>query len=278
MNNPPTKPDIEELKVFTDPRCLTIYIPFTDPLATADQNRIIMKNTLREAEGVLTKVHMDVQQIKKALAPAHGLLKDTSFWPPKHESVALYVLPDYFRSFRLPGISIPVKLSVKKGFDLKPLEEALAENVHYFVLALSHKHTQLYEGDRFNLSPIQLDGVPADMKTALGIDEYPKSLQTHTVAPASKEHNSEAFHEQYEVSHTDKEMLMEFFRLIDRKLRPILRKSNAPLVIGGVKYLTAMYRKANTYPNLLHKDIAGNLDKQRSDAIRAAAWEIVAAH
>lgn len=275
MNNVPTKQNIEELKVFTDPHCLTIYLPFTDPLATADQNRIVMKNTLRDAETMLAKIKMDARDIKKTMKPAYDLLKDKMFWPPKRESIALYALPDYFHIFSLPDISIPIEIRVKRGFDLQPLKDALAENARYFVLALSHKHTQLYEGDHFKLEAVELDGVPSDMKTALGIDEYPKSLQTHTVAPTSKQNNSEAFHEQYEVSHTDKDMLLEFFQLIDRSLHPILRKNSEPLVIGGVDYLTAMYRKINTYPNLLAQNISGNLDKTNPDEIRAAAWVIV---
>ena len=275
MNNVPTKQNIEELKVFTDPHCLTIYLPFTDPLATADQNRIVMKNTLRDAEAMLAKVKMDARDIKKTMKPAYDLLKDNAFWPPRHESVVLYALPDYYRIFNLPGVSIPIETMVKRGFDLQPLIDALAENAHYFVLALSHKHTQLYRGDRFKLEAVELDGVPSDMKTALGIDEYPKSLQTHTVARTSKQNNSEAFHEQYEVSHTDKDMLLEFFRLIDRSLHPILRKNSEPLVIGGVDYLTAMYRKINTYPSLLDQNISGNLDKTNPDTIRTAAWAII---
>lgn len=275
INNTPTNRDIEELNVFADPHCLTIYLPFTDPLATADQNRIVMKNMLRDAETMLAKVKMTDRDIKKTTKPAYDLLQDKMFWPTKLESLVLYALPDYFRIFSIPDISIPVEIRVKRGFDLQPLKDALAENARYFVLALSHKYTQLYGGDRFKLEAVELDGLPSDMKTALGIDEYPKSLQTHTVAPTSKQNNSEAFHEQYEVSHTDKDMLLEFFRLIDRNLQPILRKDNAPLVIGGVDYLTAMYRKVNTYSNLLAQNISGNLDKTNPDAIRAAAWVIV---
>lgn len=275
MSKAPTEQDIEELKIFTDPHCLTIYIPFDDSAATADGNRIVMKNILRDAEKALVKAHADTREIIAVLEPAHDLMKNMAFWPTRRESIAIYSVPDFFRSYRLPDISIPIELRVGRGFDVGPLEEALAENIQYFVLALSHKHTRLYRGDRFDLQVVELDGVPTDMKTALRIDEFPKSLQTHTVAPTSKVNESEAFHEQYDVSHTDKEMLLEFFRLINRSLQPMLLDSNIPLVIGGVEYLTSMYRKVNTYPGLLDKAIIGNLDRKNLDEIRAAAWTIV---
>lgn len=281
MVNFPTETQLKELKTFRSARCLSLYVPFIDPNSATNPNRIELKNILVEAERALIADGLSPKDTKKTLQPIFDLLDGDEFWPPRHESLALFAHKKLFHYFHVPPGSVPEQMSIGKGFDLAPLEQAMADNQHYYVLALSHKHVRLYEGDHYQLKPVKLDNFPTDMKTTLNIDEYPHSRQTHTISPSGKgrangsERGAEGYHDHAEVTNTDKDMLVEFFRQIDKYLHKILNKERLPLVIGGVSYLLPIYRKVNTYPGLLPTAITGNLDRSDLPTIRTKAWSLI---
>lgn len=275
MINFPSQGELNELKAFDEPYCLSIYAPFIDPNAATNPNLIELKNILREAETALLSTGTKPKDVKKTLRPARLLLEDHEFWPLHHESLVLFMHPKLFRYYHIPNHSAPYILTVEKGFNLKPLEKVMNENRSYFVLALSHKNVHLYEGDHYQLKPVRLKNFPTDMKEALNIDEYPHSRQLHVVAPVSEGKGSEGYHEQYDVSKTDKAMLLQFFRLIDKRLHSFLQKKQLPLIVGGVGYLLPVYRQANTSKYLLPDIIKGNIEHTNLDVIRQRAWSLI---
>src|ERR1019366_908886 len=113
---------------------------------------------------------------------------------------------------------------------------ALADNERYYVLTLGHKNVHLYEGDHYSIRDVQLKDFPSDMKETLNIDEYPKWRETHEIAPSYMGKGSEAVHGQYNVSQIDKEFLVKYFRLLDKRLHSFLRPKDSPLIIAGVGY------------------------------------------
>ena len=275
MINFPSQQELNELKAFHEPFCLTIYVPLIEPNAATNPNRIEVKNLLREAETALQSAGVKPRDIKKTLRPARLLLDNHEFWPIHHESLVLFMHPKLFCYYHIPDHVTPYLLTVETGFNVDPLLQAMQNNQQYYVLALGHKNVRLFEGDHYNLKPVQLKDFPADMKEALGIDEYPKFRETHTIAPASSGKGSEAYHGQYNVSQTDKDMLLEFFRRIDHRLHGFLFQHRRPLIIAGVNYLLPIYRQANTYPGLLTGAITGNQEYVDLQTIKEKAWQIV---
>ena len=272
----PNQSDIDELKAFEEPYCLSIYVSFMEPNVATYPNRIELKNLLREAETALLSVGAGQNDVKKTLRPARLMLENHEFWPIHHESLVLFMHPKLFRYFHIPHQKMPYMLTVEKGFNLAPLLEVMEGNKHYFVLALSHKNVHLYEGDHYQLKPVHLKHFPADMKETLVIDEYPSWRESHEIAPSYMGKGSEATHGQYNVSQTDKAMLLEFFRRIDHYLHNFLFKQQRPLIIAGVNYLLPIYRKVNTYPGLLPNVITGNQEHVDLQTIRENAWHVVA--
>ena len=86
---------------------------------------------------------------------------------------------------------------------------------------------------------------------------------------------SEAYHGQYNVSQTDKAMLLEFFRRIDKRLHTFLQTKQKPLILAGVGYLVPIYRQINTYQHLLPSSIGGNLERTKPDSIREHALSLI---
>jgi len=87
------------------------------------------------------------------------------------------------------------------------------------------------------------------MKSSLMLDDFQKERDSHTVGPTSMGKGSEVSHEQYEVSTVKKQLMLEFFRNIDRRINEVLTKDN--------------------------EAIPGNLEQTRTDDIRQKAWRIV---
>lgn len=275
MINFPNPQELNELKTFSEPFCLTVYAPIIDPSAATNPNRIEVKNMLREAETALLSAGVKPRQVKKTLRPARLLLEDHEFWSIHHESLVLFMHPQLFRFYHIPDHTTPYMLTVETGFNLEPLLQAMQNNQQYYILALGHKNVRLYEGDHYSIKPVQLKNFPSDMKGTLGIDEYPKFRETHTIGPASKGKGSEAYHKQYNVSQTDKAMLLEFFRRIDQRLHNFLTYRKKPLVLAGVNYLLPIYRKVNTYPDLVSGAITGNQDYPNLQSLKDKAWQMV---
>ncbi len=271
----PSLQELKELQSFKEPFCLTVYVPLLDANVTTNPNRIELKNLLREAEKALLSAGVKPLDIKKTLKPARSLVADHKFWPIRRESLVLFLHPKLFRFYHIPDHATPYQLTVETGFNVEPLLHVMKDNQQYYVLALGHKNVQLFKGDHYSIKRIRLKNFPSDMKKVLNIDEYPNWFEKHKIAPSYMGKGSEAFHGQYNVSQTDKDMLLKFFRRIDRRLHKFLTQRHKPLVIAGVNYLLPIYRKVNTYPELLSGTITGNQDNVDLQTLKDKAWSIV---
>lgn len=251
---------IKELNAFKEPSCLSIYISEVDFASGSNAEEIQLKNLLKEGEKRLAAGGVETNAIKKTTQPAWKLLEGNEFWPLPRTGAALFMHPGMFRYYHLPNHAIPTSISVGRGFNLKPLQKELKNVEPYYLLAISHNHVQLYEGNQYQLRPVYIKNFPTNLKRALNIDEYPNERQTHTIAPASLGKGSEAFHGQYNPKQVDKTMLLQFFRLIDGQLRKFLKNKDVPLILACVGYLVPIYKQANTYPHLSGQWVKGNPD------------------
>lgn len=154
----------------------------------------------------------------------------------------------------------------------------MKNNIDFYVLTLSHNKVKLYKGDQYGLMPVTLKSLPTDMKSALNIDEYPNWRETHTIAPTRTGKGSEAYHGQYNVRQTDKIMLEQYFRSINKHLHTFLHLKREPLLLAGVNYLLPIYRHVNTYPFLLPQSLLGNVDRMNLNDLHLKAWPLIKQH
>lgn len=271
----PTTDELTLLQGIDQENCISIYAPFIEPNAATNPNRLALKNLLQEAEKKMLLAGMTPKEIKQTLHAATDYINGPDFWPIQHESIALFMHQKFFRSYHIPEPDIPERIVLANKFDLKPLKKALKKNRPYYLLTLDHNHVAIYKGDHYGLQPLESKDFPMNMKEALRIDEFPQWLETHGVAPARMGKGARTFHGQYNVAETDKIMLKQFFRMIDTKLKRLLKASKDPLIIAGVNYLQPIYRSVNTYPHLLKEAVDGNVTKERLDILRDKAWKII---
>lgn len=275
MIDMPTPEELKTLGAVKKQGCVTMYVPYLDPKTSAEATRLNFKNLLREARTELTSCGITDGSARKTLRPLLALLSDDSFWLKHHESLAIFAHNKFFKTYSFHNSSLTSMVTVGDHFNIVPLEKIVSDNERYFVLALSHNDVKLFEGDRYDLHEVQLEGLPNNMEKALNIDERYSWSETHEIAPSYTGKGSEAYHGQYNAKQADKVMLKEFFRRIDRRLGAFLSRNGAPLIIAGVNYLLPIYRKVNTYPNLVPEFITGNLEHSSYDSIRMKAWSTI---
>ncbi len=273
----PTKTEIKALKGLRQPHSLTIYLPYVSSNSSSsdDPNRIQLKNLIKEANNLLQLHKIDKKEIKSILKPAQDLIDGNEFRNNYKRGLALFIRKDFFQYYRLPAEDIKQYVVVGKGFKLKPIVDLQENNYNYYVLHVGYHGAHLFKGDRYQIKKIKFQKKSVDMKQDLGIDELPREIQTHQVAPTIIGKGAERPHGQYNASQVNKNMLIKFFRKIDRRLNSKIRGKSLPLILAGVDYILPIYRQANTYPHLLDQEILGNLENASHDRIRENACEII---
>ena len=272
-----TKAAVEELRAFRAPHCVTMYVPFIKPEGSRDPNPILLKNLLREAGKSLHDRNVRQDVISRTLARPRELLENGELRPAGRAGLALFMHEDFFRFYQMPDDSVRQSVRIGNTFYVRQLRNALDGGEHYFLLALSHNGTRFFTGDRYSLRTLKLAQLQGGVRETLRIDEFPQSRELHPLgSPLMHGKGSEGYHQQYEVSQTDKTMLLDYFRRIDAMICPFLKRRGQPLILAGVEYLLPLYRQANTYPYLLTVGITGNFDRTNVAALHAKAQKVLA--
>lgn len=267
----PTATQLAALRAHEQENSISIYVPYTPPSSSDNPNRIQFKNALKETRRLLRDNNMASREIDELLSPAEKLIDGDEFRSLDAHSLAVFIGQDFFARYHLPSEGIEPLVAVETKFHTLPLDELARSNRAYYVLLLNHNDVQLLKGDQYQIERLPVEGLPSNMVESLGIDEYPRTRQLHSVASASQGKGSEQYHGQYNESQVDKDMLTDFFRRIDHRLHEVIKDTETPLIISGVDFLLPLYRQVNTYPNLSSGEIRGNFEHEPLNDLRDRA-------
>ena len=134
-------------------------------------------------------------------------------------------------------------------------------NLSFYLLSLNLKRVKLYRVSRDEIYEISITGIPKSLKEAIGKDEFEKQLQAHSTTGISERSGKRIFHGHGVGTNHHKNLILSFFRSIDKGLNKTLAEKELPLVIAGVDYLLPIYKKANKYSHLVKKGIIGNPER-----------------
>jgi hypothetical protein len=163
---------------------------------------------------------------------------------------------------------------VDDRFHVTPLLPLLAGDGHFFVLALSQNQIRLLEGTRDRMEEVDLPGVPLGVRDALQGEEVQKQLQRYVVDRGGVGAGG-IYHGHGHPDEGQAERILRYFRKVDRGLREVLAGERAPMVLAAVEHLAPIYRKANTYPQLVDEVLAGSPEGLSPHELHARAWPIV---
>ncbi len=256
----------------TEP-CVSIFLPTARGGNETWQGPIRLKNLLRQAEQKLGARWRKAGNGKGFLEPALALCENSGFWLHQGDGLALFRSPERFSYYRLP-LKFDELVVVTERYHLKPLLRMFTEDGRYYVLSLSKNGVKFLECTRHGAREIALGPeVPAslrELREMAGVERHPV---VH--APSAKlqghGHGTRA-------GDDDKQELKEYFRLVDRAVREIVKEDKSPMVLSGVEYEQALYREITALASLVPRGVAGSPEGRSLSQLRDAAWAIVEPH
>ena len=105
---------------------VSVYMP-THRVGEVEQDRIRLRNLLRETEDHLIGYGLRIPDARSLLGPARQLLDDSHFWQYLSDGLALFLSAGLYRYYRVP-ISFPELAVVAQRFHIKPLIPLLSKN------------------------------------------------------------------------------------------------------------------------------------------------------
>lgn len=258
--------------------CISIYLPTHESGPEIQQDKIRLKNMLRQAAKELNRMGIDGARSEQVLKPAKKLLDDSEFWKYQANHLALFLSVAGYDIYRLP-ITLSEQLHAGSSFHLKPLFSLLAEDTTFYILAVSQNQVRFFEADRYRVSQIELSSLPDNLADVLTLYESQKQLQLRTGMPSGKGARGGLYHGHGGGGDValHKLRVREYFQRIDAALRDFLKPNQAPLVFAGVEYLYPLYREVSSSGNLLDEIVSGNPEQLELGTLHQKAWSVVAA-
>jgi hypothetical protein len=164
---------------------------------------------------------------------------------------------------------------VDNHFDVRTLIALEAAHKSFSVLGLSQKRTRILKctEDAFAEVPFP-PGFPSSLADATQTSQPDHVLDNRMTGGPSIGTGTVMFGTSTDREAKD-EYLLHFFRDVDNAVNAIMRRSGGPLVAAGVEHEIALYRRVNTYPELVEAGIQGAPDGMESGEMHRRALELL---
>jgi len=272
-----TRSELQEIINARGTACVSIYLPMVRAGADVQGNATRLKNALSEAQEALRAWDWRQPEIDDLLAQPRKLLTESPFWREQLDGLALFLSPDFYRTYRVPVEFEPLTL-VAERFHIKPLLPLFTDDGRFYILALSKKQVRLFQGTRLAVDEVELEDTPLSMAEALW-DDPERELQHHTTTSGVKGPGASApevvHHGQGTPDSEELHQLRRYLQKVSAGVQKQLRDEEAPLVLAGVDYLHPIYKEVDDSPHLLDEGILGNPDRSSAKELHEKAWSIV---
>lgn len=115
-----SRSDLTELVEAAPSIAVSLYLPMQTLGRETQQNRIILKNLLRQARDQLARLDVNETEADALLSPAVDLIKEHDFWQHQAPGLALYLPDAGMRAVKLP-VAVPELAVAGIGFHILPL-------------------------------------------------------------------------------------------------------------------------------------------------------------
>ena len=244
--------------------CVSVFMPTFVAGKEAEQDAIRLKNLLDEAEYQLAN-RVKHRESKAMLEAGRSVPENADIWNHRDRGLAVFLADGVCEVFRTP-FALPESVHVGNHFRFRPLLPALEKNDNFYVLTLSQHNPALYRSRAQAIEPVEVDRMPANLRTALNLDTPDRSGQLHTTERVAVGKTATAFHGHAEVD-TTKQQLEKYFRLVDQAVVNSIGKATTGrdasplLVLACVDSMVPIYQQINSYPNLAPVHVSGNVER-----------------
>jgi len=262
-----TRHELLQLADSDDAPRVSIYLS-TSRDSSVSALRIAWANLIRSAERQL-KDDGGAGEARRLLAPARRVVDGRD----AHARGVAYFSSDGFSRTLSVAIRVPTTAVVGGRCYLRPLLPLLEPTDRYYVLGLSRDDVRFFAGTRELVKELSLDGLPLAPLASMPRERRPAGA---LVADRGSTGIRGMWHGVGGVvDDLDRQRVVAHFHEVDAAVNKILRNVGAPLVLGGVGYLHALYRGVNSYPVLVPEGITGGLRDMTTKRLHQQAWPLV---
>jgi hypothetical protein len=223
------------------------------------QDAVRLKNLVTAAENQLIARGMRGVEAREFLGPMLKLPHDGAIWGKRQHGLAIFrsegVLFNYWLATPLDEAVI-----VGQRFHVKRLLPAISASQQFYILAVSRNRVRLLKATWHGIENLHPPGLPANIKEGLNLQIADRGEQVHSAMRGDLGKEAGVFHGQGGHRDTLKEELVEYFRLIAESVRPVLRETPLPLILAGVEYELALFRKVSEYTHIADEMLRGSFD------------------
>ncbi|WP_298448771.1 hypothetical protein [uncultured Marinobacter sp.] len=257
----PSAKEIGDLNLVRSDAAISIYLPTTPLSREVEASRINLGNLVKKAVSQLEAKGLDKRRIALLQEQFDDLTADLDFWSHQANSLAILATPETLHTYRMAN-KLKDIVEVSDRFHLKPLLRAVTFPHTAHILALSENAVRLIEVSAdLPAREVTVADMPEDLTSVVGdatIKNYTGTGHRH----GAQEHGS---------------YLVRYVRRINSVLRPVLMRSDRPLILASAKPLEALFRSLSAIP-ALPDAIAGNPEHMSNAELATAARPVLDAY
>ena len=242
------------------------------PCITIVSSEAKLPDAIKSVRKVL---HERGKQHEALLAPVLKAEQGLAVEGKKRGAIAILRSPEFIRVLPV-GPEVEEIVKVGGRFDVRTLLAISATETTFHILALSQKRTRILECTQHSCREIPF---PADFPESLAdlkqTDQPDHDLENRSSSgPDVGGMKGVMFGTTTDREKKD-QYLLHFFSSVDKAVHVALRDRTSPLVAVAVESELALYRRVNTYPNLVEPGIHGSPDGMEGGEVHRRALELL---
>jgi hypothetical protein len=269
-----SKEAFAELANHTSEVAMSIFIPTHKGGVEVNEQQdiIIYKNALQEAEKLLKEKKIDELQILKLLKPGYDLLRKDKFWYNQNKGLALFISDNHFKYIKLP-FEPKEEILLNNSFLVAPLAPILLSNEYFYLLVMSKKQAKLFRADKFGIEAINVPGLPEGVDDVVHFEEKEDQKLFRTGGRGGT--GGANFHGIGAGKPDEKKNIELYLEEVDDTIwKEVLHNETVPLLLAGIEYMIPIYRSVSDYNFVWQDAIAkGALEHENSNVLYEMAME-----
>ncbi len=278
---PISKCDLLELLEVHTSICISLYVQTSPSGRDATNGHLELKCLLSKVDEHLRAEGRRWDEIADVLGRALALVDNPEFWKHQREGLAIFMTKGLFRMFKLP-IRVPTLEVVAKTFHVTPLLQLLEEEDEtFYVLSLSDTRVRLFKATKNSFDEMSIKGIPLTISEAFDDDRSSQNPHQQANRTINGRTNIGILQENSVSDLGQVQNQADYRRLykkVDAAIQNSIGQNPLPMVLAGNAYLLLIYRKMNTYANLVIAEVHGAPDRKPEIELHRAAWEVAAKH
>ncbi len=244
--------------------CITIALAGDDAARTA----IEMKEAVNGIRKDLQDRGVNAEQLLEPIAAAAD-----GGAPKKRGGIVILRSPSILEVHRVPNVTPVAK--VADHFDLRALLAIEASRAQFYILALSQNRTRILKCTRDSSEELPFpEGYANNLADAMQTPKPDHNLKNMASGGASMGGGAVKFGTSSDADDKD-EYMLHFFMGLDKAVNAALGQSSHPLIVVGVEHEIALYRRVNTYPNLIEPGVHGAPDGLEGGEMHRRALDLM---